>query len=463
MNKENKTSILNDALKDIKDIVDEAKKNVYGDIEKMIPEKFDKLLKEEVDKIKKNKESGKGKIQESINEDIGMGDEMGVDAPVEEPMDGELEDVNFDEINFDDIKAQLEDGGDVENDLEQAEALRQESENMTEMENVNDPFERMKKIQEMVNDIMNEMEHKKMDEEYGSQFESQMMEMYGENYKDALGEEKCGELYEAFIAHKKGDPFGEKKESVNETEEQMDEMKQVGGLSGPDQNKGNENEAGGPKPERIEEEEEVEEKDVERSEEEEMDESKAHGYSHSAQKTAGSETTDGKDYAEQNNLFRYAITKSQKQNESLVKKLNSVLAENKKLTKNLNETKAMNSKLHEGMKKAKGMLADMAVFNTSLSHVNNILVNEEVEDKKEVIKRFDTAKTIEESDTIYKNIIKEMKEEKATITEDVERKVTGSSTGTSSKNILESKEVKQKTAYTNLDKITKNMFYQSGK
>jgi len=315
----------------------------------------------------------------------------------------------------------------------------------------------------MVNEMMKEMEDAKLKEEYGNQFEGYMTEMYGEAYKDNLGEEKCNELYEMFVSNKKGGA-SEGTALVNEEEEkeEVDEMKKVGGLSGPDQNKGNQGEAGGPKPERIEEEKDHEEDVAEkREDDEEMDESKAHGYSHTAQKTAGSETTDGKDYAEQNNLFRYAIKKSQSQNESLVRKMNTLLEENKKITKSLNREKAIKVKLEEGMKEAKKMLAEMAVFNTSLSHVNNILVNEDVEDKKQIIKRFDNAKSINESDTIYKNLIREMKENKKSITEDVERKVAGNSTGTSSKNILESKEVKQKTAYTNLDKIKRNMFYES--
>jgi len=139
------TSVLKDALKDIKEIMDEAKKNVHSDIEKMIPEKFDALLKEEINKIKNKKESGKGNINESkskekINEDIGMGDEMlDNELSVKDPVGGD-EDINFDDINFDDIKAELESSdGDVESDLEQAEELRQESESMDEVENENDP------------------------------------------------------------------------------------------------------------------------------------------------------------------------------------------------------------------------------------------------------------------------------------------------------------------------------------
>jgi hypothetical protein len=137
------------------------------------------------------------------------------------------------------------------------------------------------------------------------------------------------------------------------------------------------------------------------------------------------------------------------------KKISSLIGENKKLTKKLNETKKNKesvSTLVEGYKSAlekyRNQLKEMAVFNTNLAHVNNLLVNEELaltqEDKIKIINDFKKIDSIAASQTKYKTVLSEMKESKKTLTESVEEKVT-TSIQPSSKQKLD--EVVEKTAY----------------
>ena len=137
------------------------------------------------------------------------------------------------------------------------------------------------------------------------------------------------------------------------------------------------------------------------------------------------------------------------------KKISSLIEENKKLTKKLNETKKYKetaSKLVEGYQtvigKYRSQLKEMAVFNTNLSHVNNLLVNEELaltqEDKIKIINEFKKVDNIASSVNVYKNLMTEMKVGKKTLTESFENKVSAS-IQPSSKQKLD--EVVEKTAY----------------
>ena len=137
------------------------------------------------------------------------------------------------------------------------------------------------------------------------------------------------------------------------------------------------------------------------------------------------------------------------------KKISSLIEENKKLTKKLNETKKYKetaSKLVEGYQSAldkyRGQLKQMAVFNTNLAHVNNLLVNEELaltqEDKVKIINEFKKVDSITSSVNVYKNLMTEMKVGKKTLTESFENKVSAS-IQPSSKQKLD--EVVEKTAY----------------
>jgi hypothetical protein len=146
------------------------------------------------------------------------------------------------------------------------------------------------------------------------------------------------------------------------------------------------------------------------------------------------------------------------------KKIGSLIEENKKLTKKVNETKiykesvtGLVEKYKSALGKYRNQLKEMAIFNTNLSHVNNLLVNEELaltqEDKIKIINEFKNVDSIATSQKVYKNILTEMKEGKKTLTESVQDKVSVS-IQPSSKQKLD--EVIEKTAYAD-DKHMKRM------
>lgn len=164
-----------------------------------------------------------------------------------------------------------------------------------------------------------------------------------------------------------------------------------------------------------------------------------------------------------------SVEKFMTQKENMEKRMTSLINEQKTLTKKLNEAEAKAKKfekvseeqvkLQEAMVKYRKQLSEMAVFNTNLASVNNILVNEElaltVEDKKNLIARFKDVKTIQESEDTYKAVLSEMTSEKKNIVESVEEKVSDS-VGESS-----SSKVNEKTAYVNehVEKIKGLMKY----
>jgi hypothetical protein len=146
--------------------------------------------------------------------------------------------------------------------------------------------------------------------------------------------------------------------------------------------------------------------------------------------------------------MRFAMQESEK-------KISSLIEENKKLTKKLNETKKYKETvtgLVESYKSALGkyrnQLKEMAIFNTNLAHVNNLLVNEGLaltqEDKIKIINEFKKVDSIAASQKAYKTFLTEMKGSKKTLTESVEDKVSAS-IQPSSKGKLD--EVVEKTAY----------------
>ena len=191
--------------------------------------------------------------------------------------------------------------------------------------------------------------------------------------------------------------------------------------------------------------------------EHEVDE--AHGMAYSSRRqVAGRNLPGNKDYlstGEQDQSPEYSLRES--------KKVNGLIKENKNLTKKLNETKNYKksvSTLLESYKSAlekyRVQLKEMAVFNTNLAHVNNLLVNEELAltqaDKINIINEFKQVNTITDSQKKYKNFLTEMKENRKTISESIEEKIS-TSVQSSSKQKLD--EVVEKTAYSDNEHVKK--------
>lgn len=191
----------------------------------------------------------------------------------------------------------------------------------------------------------------------------------------------------------------------------------------------------------------------------------AHGMAYSSRRNMAGRSLPGSEY-----LGKGEADQSPAALQEAKTKINGLIAENKKLTKKLNESKKFKesaTNLVENYKNAlekyRTQLKEMAIFNTNLAHVNNLLVNEELaltqEDKLIIIKEFKQAKSISESQEKYKNLLSEMKVSKKTISESLETRVS-TSIQPSSKQKLD--EVVEKTAYANnehIKKMQKLMFF----
>lgn len=140
------------------------------------------------------------------------------------------------------------------------------------------------------------------------------------------------------------------------------------------------------------------------------------------------------------------------------KKINGLMKENKTLTKKVNElskskkeTDALVEKYKVVLGKYRTQINEMLIFNTNLSYVNNLLVNEEFAltqaDKINIINGFKSVKTINESEEKYNSLITDLKNNKR-IVESVENKV-NDSIQPSSMSIVE------KTVYSNDSHIGK--------
>jgi ActR/RegA family two-component response regulator len=192
---------------------------------------------------------------------------------------------------------------------------------------------------------------------------------------------------------------------------------------------------------------------------EELDE--AMGIAHSSSKQVAGDHLPGKDFAKGRHKRMGSVNNPQ--NESAQKKIDALIGDNKKFAKKINESKkykATVDKLLESYKTALGkyrtQLNEMAIFNTNLANVNNLLVNESLaltqEDKVKIINEFKGVASIGDSKKKYDGVLTEMKSSKKTITESIEAKVTDSVASSSKQKLGE---VEEKTAYENDAHINK--------
>ena len=242
-------------------------------------------------------------------------------------------------------------------------------------------------------------------------------------------------------------------------EEEMEEQKRMGGKQSiPGREKG------GPTQSMIDE-EEITDDDIEAVldsmgdgfDSEISEDNLTHGH---LRKVDGAKTP-GPDYAHRKQGDNARTRHAMREGEN--KKVESLITENKKLMKKLNETKKYRESVttlvenyKNALDKYRGQLKEMAVFNTNLAHVNNLFVNESLaltqEDKIKIINEFKNVNTITESQNKYKSFINEMKTNKKTISESMEKKV-GASIQPSSKQKLD--EVVEKTAYENNEHLNR--------
>jgi hypothetical protein len=186
----------------------------------------------------------------------------------------------------------------------------------------------------------------------------------------------------------------------------------------------------------------------------------AMGIAHSSSKQVAGDFLPGKEFAQGRHKRLGSVNNPSNESQ---KKLGSLINENKLLTKKLNEVKKYKDSVgtllenyKTTLEKYRNQLKEMAIFNTNLAHVNNLLVNESLaltqDDKIKIINEFKKVDSIADSQKKYKTFLTEMKEGKKTLTESVEAKVT-TSVASSSKQKLD--EVVEKTAYADDKHIQK--------
>jgi hypothetical protein len=332
------------------------------------------------------------------------------------------------------------DMSEVESELKEMEKIHDgmvHDEEHFETPEVTDPYMKMKKMHEEMGAMLKEMDDMKKDEEMVLDFDSKMKEMYGESYKDSMDEGMYESMYEMY-----------KKKHMGEGDmSEMDEMHQ-GKF---DAAKHNANLT----PQSIEEEKSSEDMDEDREHGKDMDE--IHGVSFSAGKVrSGSLPNDGAGYRDRDGHSR---NRGQWSNESLQKRVESLLAENKKLTKSLNEKRSELNEANTLIKeqsqhlgKAKKKITEMAVFNTNLALSNNILIEGENltrDEKAEVVSQFKNANTISKSKSIHESLLKSLKEDTNKLNESIEDTITEKVIGESSANKLEEKEKPVLTEHVN--------------
>lgn len=500
--KEEKKSIIKEALTDYNAIVEAAGTNAKNKLAEEFPEKFNNLIKEELkNKNKSAKESYKkiDKEEESDNDDADNNKESvmknqeketskvvkenqenepftekakGVEAVKEEREKEFMGDVESDTPNKGEGEAEK---GDRFTDKLKGPSSGKPMPNLTEefdvteldIDGVGSAIEGAEDDDEFITIDEIEREIQEMEElsgvpEIGSEnndFDinqklSEMKNTLDEMIKNLnVDEQKAKSGQQNFAARNQmGNDGGHAGMTTNLIDEDdVDEQKRMGGKQSiPGR------ESGGPTQSMIDEEDPITDDDVMRvlgSNDSDIEESMEHTQTHDIARKTGANNHTNYGKAER---LRYAMKETET-------KINSLILENKKVTKKLNENlkfKKTATTLIEQYKTALGkyrnQLKEMAIFNTNLAHVNNLLVNEELaltqEDKVKIINEFKKIQTITESQDKYKSLLTEMKGSKKTLSENIEEKVSVS-IQPSSKQKLD--EVKEKTVYENNEHINK--------
>lgn len=112
------------------------------------------------------------------------------------------------------------------------------------------------------------------------------------------------------------------------------------------------------------------------------------------------------------------FSKLLKENRELKNTVTNVESENKELKENY-------GKMVNALKDFRQKLQEVAVFNSNLTYAVRLFTEHSTtkEEKVDIIKRFDDAKSIKESKMIYKNIVKEVSKTKAPIKETLDEKI----------------------------------------
>lgn len=459
-------SVLKEALLEYEALLNAAKNKLVENNSKELNSLIEKFLKESENKKEsdktKTKESGKDKkIQEStmVQKPIGeIREEVPVVAPAtvnmkeaslaeveaafdgaqpddefqvvrggESPMGGDPSQVSGNGDNFDltsiegEIDEMMKEINKAE-EMQNAQPVQQQQQAVEGQAQSANPVDRFKQIHEEMGKYLKEIDEMNANQQMMDEFHKKMCETFGEGYKATMDESRLAEMFNMF----KQVQSGKAAEPVNSF--------QADASAKPAPPQGTVAEV------------------AKAPEEETKIVDEVHGVSLANNKLVGAEVQPrldyGKGYAE--HRVRLALQKESldkkmgalvKENLALTKKLNTAnatLAEAKTSTKTLSENYA---KVTTALEKYRGLLKEMAVLNTNISYANSLFLNEGMaltfKDKQEIIGKFKKVGSINESEKVYKQILKEYTESKKTITESLEDKVASTIVESSSKNVIE--------------------------
>ena len=487
--KNEKKSILKEALTDYNEIMEAADANAKKKLAEEFPEKFKSILKEELNKNKSAKESYKkidgdkesdvvdkteekneSVMKKDVKETVKVERTVKNGKPFEDKPKAKTANMNEEEIDAVENEEELNEEREKEFVKKKHESdepnfakgtEEEKGKKFTKKVNASSGTPMANKLKE--NYDMTELDADMVDDTIDAADEEDEFLTMEDIEAEIANMENLGEELDVMEEGNENDPFEELVKMRNHLDEMISklggvqEQKNNGGLGA---NKVN---PGGPTTSMIDEVgEQITDADIEEilnqkfgsEDDSEIEESMEHTQTHDIARKAGAHNHTNYGKGER---LRYAMKEGEE------KKVQSLISENKKLMKKLNETKKYKESVttlvenyKSALEKYRGQLKEMAVFNTNLAHVNNLLVNEELaltqEDKIKIINEFKNVNTITESQNKYMSFINEMKENKKTITESMKNKM-GASIQPSSKQKLD--EVVEKTAYENNEHLTR--------
>jgi hypothetical protein len=489
--KETTSSILENAVLEYKQIIEVAKKQLAEGHSKELDDMISKLLKEtenislykEPETVKEESQSTVAVQQESAPagaEAINMKEASMKE--IEEAFDAASDDDEFKVVKTDDTNGNFS-LTDIEGEVNEVMSEIEAAENaqQVDVQPEEDNLTKFKKLHEEMGKMIEAMDAEKNDLALKEQFHQKMTEMMGQGYEAKIGVAECGKMFETFKGQagqasavnanagqqSAAAPIQENKEGSNKT---FMPKSNVPGTFSPNSVAG-----GGSFPSTAVPAEKSLTKAVTETEvaADAAPVEETHGVSLSSNKTVGGTNApqlDSKEYAK--NKVRLALQKEN--DEKLQKRINSLVNENFELTKAANKAKStlsemskLNESYREAIDKYRKQLNEMALVSTNIANVNNILVNESLalshEDKKSIIGEFEKVKTVEESETTYKKVIKDFSEQKKTIKESVEQKIQGTAIEASSSEEVKAGVENSNALNEHVEKIKKLSTYQSKK
>lgn len=467
----NKKTILNEATLEYNEILKAAKELALNEgidkVNKLIKENLSNNIKSK-EPIEESFQNDGGEESISFDEKIGGNEEPNSSEDNQNVFNEALEDDSNDEINLsemsfeeleetfnnaddedefnidnissDDLNAELnnieiptdETGEQPDSEMGQIEP---NAEQIDDEQLEASKLEKLSKIQDEIGSLISMMQDEDDNEKLSSEFDNHMQTIYGEGYREKLGE-NYDNLFTIYKQNKSNNMDNEKE--VSEGIENLN----------------------------------LDDKNTNNQEEEIVDES--HGSQLSLNKRAGADVQPRPEFAQyKENKLRAGIQ------EGVDKRIETLISENKKLKKQLTEINESKSSVSKTLQEKNNLLEkytnvlenyrtrlnEMVVFNTNLANVNNLLVNEELtlstKDKERIIESFKTVSTIDESKNKYGELLVEMKTATVNNVANIVKKV-DSNIESSSKQLVN--EMVEKTSFSpEIKKMMDKINYQHKK